>query len=371
MKISDDLTALVFELERARSPVEKGRAIARAWRTVRGLSATERRLLAREVGFDGAEDLVEGLAGKSGGTLAPAAVLEALGRMRKDESLSVRGILADLRDPERREDLLVRGIDLLAGDEIEEEDPVLELGLGFDPDEDEAPLEAPHPYSLAEVQSVDEADRLAAEPTDAEVEPESVDRIPPPPPSFEMTDPELREDHEPVADPDPEPDSPPPAESEDPESWEEMWHRTSTDSAAAAVVRRSRQTSRSGSAVPSRAASGSVLERLRGFRDGIDDLRGASDLTLINALDDFPELWARRRAVVALIESGIPGDPSSTLDLIAEMERPMDRRWCLSALARRGGLDGEDLERAMGMLSSPAARRRVRALAGAAGTSLD
>ena len=115
MSRADDLTALVFELRRAGSPVDKARALARAWRTVRALNTVDRRLLAREVGFDGAEDLIEGLATKAGGAFAPAAVLEALGQMRNDKDFTLRSVFADLRDPDRRDDLVARGLDLAAG----------------------------------------------------------------------------------------------------------------------------------------------------------------------------------------------------------------------------------------------------------------
>jgi hypothetical protein len=84
---------------------------------------------------------------------------------------------------------------------------------------------------------------------------------------------------------------------------------------------------------------------------------------LREALEAIPEPWARRRALVALIDAGLPDDTGSVLDLIEGLEREMDRRWCLSALARRGDLGGAELDRALELLTSPAARRRVAALA--------
>ena len=91
--MSDDLTALIFELQRAPTPADKAKALARAWRTVRGLKPAERRLLAREVGFDGAEELIDGLGGSERGIFAPAAVLEALQK---------RGVDAHAWDPRER-----------------------------------------------------------------------------------------------------------------------------------------------------------------------------------------------------------------------------------------------------------------------------
>jgi DNA-binding phage protein len=115
--------------------------------------------------------------------------------------------------------------------------------------------------------------------------------------------------------------------------------------------------------IRSREVKGRVFDRLRAFRDQIEDLRGADGAGVIDSLGSLPEPWARRRAAVALIEAGIPGSAAAALDLIEELDRPMDRSWCLSALARRGGLEGDDLERALEMLGSPRAKRRVEALA--------
>ncbi len=364
MKVSDDLTALVFELQRARSPVEKGRALARAWRTIRGLSATERRLLVREVGFDGAEDLVEGLAGKSGGTFAPAAVLEALGRMRKDESLTVRGILADLRDPGRREDLLVRGIDLVVGDEPGGGDEELEEFLDSETVGGDGSAENSAAVSATEIPLPGDKGRDEAEPAGAEARSVPADVVPPPPPPAETKTHDSPSDPGPAVEVDREPDPAPVVENREEPIWDEIWRRSPTSAVAPVLVGREKVPLYSGDATREREVAGSVLHRLRGFRDGIADLRGGGSTAVLDALDALPEPWAKRRAVVALIESGIPEDVSAALDLVEELDRPMDRRWCLAALARRGDLDGDDLERALGMLASPAARRRVRRLAG-------
>ena len=356
MKVSDDLTALVFELQRARSPVEKGRILARAWRTIRGLSATERRLLVREVGFDGAEDLVDGLAGKSGGTFAPAAVLEALGRMRKDESLTVRGILADLRDPDRREDLLVRGIDLVMGDE---------MGDGDDEEEDvplwsdgAVELQVPHrhpdgepiPEALEVQRPAGNGEReiLSGEP----VEP----KLPPPPPVVENPEEDSAPPPEPPIEAKPEPE--PTGAEEETTVWDAMW-----DGPVPVPDRQQERTRKPAGTVRTGQTSETVLQRLRVFREGIVDLHGGGETAVLAALETLIEPWAKRRAMVALIEAGVLDDVSVALDLIGDLDRAMDRRWCLSALARHGDLQGPDLERALEMLTSPAAKRRVAGLA--------
>ena len=353
-----ELSALVFELKGARSPVDKARAMARAWRTIRELSPTDRRMLAREVGFDGAEDLVEGLAGKSGGIFAPAAVLEALGRMRRDEDLSVRSILSDLRDPERRDDLLVRGIDLAAG--AVDEDPAEPAGQAG---------ESAIPVVGSGLASVDE------DTVDEETQPEAENGasgpvLPPPPPVVEAeiktvpkTETQLEPEPEVESEADQSKEPEPAAELGESSPWDSVWQRPEAPESVTSTATLTSRAVRSTGGAQSQKVEGSVLHRLRAFRDAIPGLRDAHQDEIAEILDSLPEPWARRRALVALIDGGVPGDADAALDLIEELDRPMDRRWCLAALAQRGDLAGDDLERALEMLVSPAARRRVAAIA--------
>lgn len=352
MKVSDDLTALVFELQRVRSPADKARALARAWRTVRGLNATERRLLVREVGFDGAEELIEGLAGKSGGTFAPAALLEALGKMRKERSFSLRGIITDLLDPETREDLLARGIDF-AADSIDPEDEVV----------DEAPvMDEPVAYDMPTAQPIVGLVHREADSNRVEVEEDNVQAassggtadhkppvILPPPPS--------------IAQPPTAPETAPDPEPSEPSPWDDPWRSSPVFEPAEAATEEPIRRIESARTVDLQVTTGSVLDRLRSVRNAIPEMRNAGPREIRKILEMLPELWARRRAVVELIDAGVPAGVGETLDLIEELDRPLDRRWCLAALARRGDLEGGGLERALAMLTSAAARRRVEALA--------
>ena len=351
--MNDDLSALIFGLRRTGSPADKAKALARAWRTIRGLNSVDRRLLAREVGFDGAEDLVEGLAGRAGGAFAPAAVLEALGKMKRDKGLSVRGVLADLRDPDRRDDLLMRGMDLAADslDPVEEEvDETLVV-------------EEPVVYDIPTAQPIAEAVHRAPHPAPVEVNEvlavspvRAANRKPPvvpPPPPVEV---------EPLTDEKPTPEPTAPPEQGEPSLWEADWQH-SRDTKEEPRARWSRRAIEASETVEPRVANGTVLDRIRVVRQAIPQLRTASPREIQRTLENLPELWARRRAVVALIEAGVPAGVGDTLDLIEDLDRPLDRRWCLAALARRGDLEGDGLERALAMLASPAARRRVEALA--------
>lgn len=353
MNVSDELTALVFELQRARTPADKARALARAWRTIRGLSATERRLLVREVGFDGAEELVEGLAGKSGGAFAPAAVLEGLGKMRQDGGLSLRSVLTGLLDPESRKDFLARGMDLAADsyDPEEEVDDALvidELEVG------DIPTAPPFPAAIGSEAGAEpvEVEEVETVPPVGEAEPKPVVEPPPPPSEAPPSG----------ADINPKPEPPPRAK--ETTAWDEPWQSSPVAEAAELPApRRSRWFDAAAAGDP-REAAGSVLARLRAVRDAIPGLRDAPLSEIGELLENLPELWARRRVLVDLIDAGIPAGVGETLDLIEDLDRPVDRHWCLAALARRGDLEGDELERALAMLASPAAQRRVEALAG-------
>ncbi len=53
----------------------------------------------------------------------------------------------------------------------------------------------------------------------------------------------------------------------------------------------------------------------------------------------------------------------SGVDLVVTLDRESDRRWCLGILARRGDLQGFQLDRALELVSSPSARRRIESAA--------
>ncbi len=370
MQPSDDLVALFNVLRRATSPTEKARALARAWRTVRELSPAERSWLAREVGFEGAEELVEGLAGRGDRGLAPAAVLEALGRARNSRSFSVRGLFAELRDPSRREELLARGVDLVADALVGDRGAAAAPSVGSDGD---AELEVPVPDAGGDTDDPEgsEAERELEEdgPPEvgaAELPADPAVPLPPPepppePPAFETQPPDVRR----APEPEPQLEISEPSE---PSVWDEMWATPGGRPAAtSAELPVDSGFGPAGTLLDptTERSPRSPVERLRELRSRLQGLAAGGTGAARAALGAFPEPWARRRALVALIDAGVPGSAGAALDLIEELDRPIDRRWCLAALARRGDLAGADLERALAMLASPASRRRVERLAGA------
>ena len=102
------LAALLHELQHARSPLAQARVLARAWRTLRELSPTDRRLLARQAGFDGAEEMLEGLSRRKGG-LAPAMLLRVLANARGTDDAEFGELVGAFRDPERLDEAVHLG----------------------------------------------------------------------------------------------------------------------------------------------------------------------------------------------------------------------------------------------------------------------
>lgn len=307
----------------------KAKALARAWRFVRRLSPSDRKVLAHEAGFDGAEDLLENLATKRGG-MAPAMMLQLLGglRDRGDEGLGL--LMACLKDPETRDDILLRGFDAVAEalGPVEGEDPEIQDG------------------------PQDSSDAVA-------VEPESL--VTPPP-----VDPERGPVSEPVVEPIPVAVRGPEFESvateKTPEvnddTAEPLQEVTETAPIEAEIEPAELGTIDVAFLVEDLEAETSLVDRLVCLREAVPAIdAGSGDLgRLVGA---FPNGWARRRALVALLEAGLPAHIGDALDLIEALERPVDRRWCLGVLIDRGFLGDAEAERALEMVESPTLRRRI------------
>ncbi len=329
MGLPEQLSAMVFELRGAGSPVAKAKALARAWRMVRRLSPVDRMTLAEEAGFEGAEDLLESLAAKKGG-VAPALMLQFLNRLRDrgDEGLS--DVMAGLRDPETRDEILMRGADAVAE------------AFGPEAAEDEEAPEGPGDLTGA----------IAAVP-----EPQA----PPPPIEHENTT-----AAEPVFEPTAIDFRAPETGHGAPERTREVGRDkpeplpivTETPPIEAEVGPAEAGSIDVGFLVEDLEAETSLVDRLLCLREAIPAV-GAGGGDLGRLVEAFPDGWARRRALVALLEAGLPADVGDALDLIGNLERPVDRRWCLGVLADRGDLQGAEAERALEMVESPTLRRRI------------
>jgi len=374
------LNALLFELQTAQSPLAQAKILARSWRTLRDLSPTDRRLLARHAGFDGAEQILEGLATRKKG-FAPATLLQMLNRARATDGATVAGILAGLRDPLRREETVARGADLIS--------EVLRDGIA-----DERPQEIVD--ALDELHSVKQVLQETPEEEPAALRRQQLEAVrpeAPPPPlpknrggGFDQPAPSRR-DNEPVpADrppeatvtppkvkpqPTPKPTRKAPARVMPSPGWDRLGEseprELSNAGARTESGEREPTTPRSssfdaGAVFAALGADPSSFSRLRVLEREMRAFRGSSLGTIREVLETFPDGWVRRRALVALIAAGVPPDGAQALQLIAGLDREVDRRWCLGALARRGDLNGLVLERSLDLVSSPAGRKRLQTM---------
>ena len=375
MGAQSELAALLFELQAAVSPLERAKILARAWRTVRDLSAVDRRRLVRHAGFDGAEQIVEGLAARRGG-MAPALLLRMLGNARASDGAALRELLQALEDPARRGELAEQRVRVAAEllrepatdppqemvDEAEVESRDIDEIAAATAEEALAALHAidstggvdePREGKTAEPASTDEtATRHVARPAPApglargprpagppprapEVAPTGLKRAPP------------RHSAAPGWRTLPEPSASPPAPG--PEAAAEGVPRRAGDAASFDAAK----------VLSALGADDSVVSRLLVLHRELDAFRGSSTATLHELVLSFPDGWPRRRALMDLIRSGVITAPETAVELAATLEREPDRRWCLGLVAAGNALKGPALQRALELVDSTWAKRRL------------
>ena len=282
-------------------------------------------------------------------------LLRVLANARSTDGTAVGELLSAVRDPLRRDEAVTRGIDLahdlLADPEDVGEDDHEEVGdaLGelraVDTTIEKNPEEALAALSALEEHDEDEeAEELAGlpdPPAQAAPEPES-----PPKPEPEI---EPSEVVPPIVD------------------WS-RWQTTSPTHRAAPtppavtfepvddVVSRRFDPQLVPGAL---GAEPSVLSRLLELRREPSRFAGSGVETLRELVQSFEDGWARRRALAACLEAGIPESTGDALELVATLGRESDRRWCLGILASRGDLEGSRLDQALKLVASPSARRRI------------
>ena len=384
MSTQRKLDALLFELQSARNPLARAKVLARAWRTVRELSPTDRRLLARHAGFDGAEQILEGLARRGGG-FAPAMLLQVLTNARNADGSTVTELVNALQDPNRRQEAVTRGVDLasdlLADRELDAPVEELEEALGelqaVEPEMEETPeeaiaaltaLETAEPIFVSDVETMQAPPDPEPQEPSCQSAPETHEPPPPPPTAVVENVPGDLSDRPVAAEPR-RPTSPSPEV-----DWS-RWNEASTSptpepspnvSSELAGPTIGSKTFDTGAVMGALGAEGSTLSQLRVLRRELSGFAGSSTETLRKVIEGFPDGWARRRALAALLEAGIPSRIDNALDLIECLGREMDRRWCLGILAHDGRLKGRSLGRGLDLLHSPMARRRIEtaALAG-------
>jgi len=250
-----ELGRLVNELRRISSPLGRMKLLARGWRSIQRLTPGDRRKLAKQVGVEGAENLIERMAAQKS-RVGPALIQRALDRVRDSDPEQLGRVLKALRDSEQRGPMIRTGARMVA-------------------------------ESLAEPAS----------------EPEPV---PEPTPELEP-EPEPEPEAEPEPEPEPEPEVVPEPE---PVSIQNR------------LLERIENTD-------------SLTRRFRALREDAALARGLSLDQLEGLITSFPQGWARRRALAALLRAGIPPDREAAASLVEKLESPISRKWCAKILSAR------------------------------------
>jgi hypothetical protein len=370
-----ELNALLFELQAAASPLERAKILARAWRTVRDLNAVDRRLLVRHAGFEGAEQIVEGLVARRGG-VAPALLLRMLGNARSSDGAALGELLQSLKDPERREGLADQGVrvaaELLREPAPEPPREAVDEAKRASRDIDEIAAAAAE-EALAALHAIDSPGGVDEPGEGKAAEPPSTDETAHRHASRPAPGPGLAR-HPRTAGPPPrapeagstEPEEDPPRHSAAP-GWRTLSERPATPPASAPETAAEGAPRRKGDAASFDAAmvfsalgaDDSVVSRLLVLHREPGAFRGSSTATLRELLLSFPDGWPRRRALMSLIRSGVVAAPEGAVELAATLEREPDRRWCLALVAAGTALKGPALQRALELVDSTSAKRRL------------
>jgi hypothetical protein len=102
-----------------------------------------------------------------------------------------------------------------------------------------------------------------------------------------------------------------------------------------------------------------LTPRFRLLRRRIGEVRRLSPAELRGVLEAFPDGWARRRALVDLIEAGVPARTAEALALLDALQSPGDRSWCRGTLAKSRELSPEEQAALLQAAPTAAGRRRL------------
>jgi hypothetical protein len=355
--VSDDLVWLLHQLQTAPSAKERLRFLARAYRTLRELDAADRLRVAHEIGVEGAEELVEQLARRGGAS--PSILLDALERIRDagPEGLqrTVRRLVTSQGRSELAEAIVAEGGEWLAGGapgdgEGNGEAPPVERDDEQVPGRGAVPADerriVPAPLDGGGTVAFDDEAQSGADAASDQVRPGGPSAQGPPgetPPT--SATPVRPDDTRQALAPDvPEKVTAPgrertrdrkeSPEGADGEAYRGLWKAVE-------------------------GTDRSVLHRLRALREALRQAPPPQPEKLRRIVESFPDGWARRRVVEALLRAGMPVDLDAALALIATLGNSVQRAWALSTLAAMRSLSPSDEERVLDSAGSQHFRRRL------------
>jgi hypothetical protein len=345
MSVSQELVWLLNQLRNTPQPRERLRLLALGWRSLKGLSPTDRLRVARELGFDGAERLVEELSRRGG--MSPSKLLGLLRDAETADPNRLRTMVTGLMDPDGRAEIVERladeAADLLKDDGVIDSDEVTdakEVGREFREDHDavERPDEpgSDRPVIVDEDggdigdEPADETDSVVPNAgrstVDVVIEPEAAHRT-------EQTTTEERA----------------------PETDDGVFGRSS-----APVPTRPPASPDVETVLATLAAEASLIRRMAALRESADGLVDLDVADMQRLMAVFPPGWARRRALETVLRAGLPRDLQTAVATIDVLEDSGLRLWALTALADGRSLGDEDKEDLLAAAGSRLVERRLR-----------
>ncbi len=299
----ETLPELLHQLGSTYSPFERLKILSRAWHLLRAMSPQERLVVATQLGLDHADEVVEGVARRSGHEASPA-LISMIEKAQTQGTAHLPELIADLRDPQRRTERLQQGVQAaVAG------------ALAAPPPPQPKPV-PPRPLPPIEAAPIPPAAKPAPEPI--ATPPPPAQAAPPPPPVVQEPPPPPKPRPEPVT-------------------------ARKADGALAGKL----------------AEAPSLNSRFHVLRRHLAEARGLSGEELRPVLEAFPDGWARRRALLELLRSGAPAGLQDALGLVEALGSERDRAWCLGALADERPLGARDREVLLAAVPTQAARRRL------------
>jgi len=315
------LPELVDQLGRTFSPFERLKILGRAWALLKNMTPDQRLAVAAQLGLDRADEVVEAIAAR-GGTKASPVILSMIEQAQQKGTAHLPELISDLRDPSRRAERLRQGAAALENAAVTAaqggEVPWLPPGTVQPPKQVESPKPAPPPPVVPP----------APAPPSVQVQPQP--QPPPPAPA-----------PKPVAPPPPVEAAPPPPKPQP---------RPAPAPVPPAVQ----------STLADRLAEVPRLTaRFRLLRRSLDEAKKIPAAYLGPIVNQFPDGWARRRALLELLRTGIPGSLEDAQVLIETLGSERDRLWCLGALVESREIPKAEREALLEEASSPMARRRL------------
>ncbi len=304
------LPELIQQLGSTYSPFERLKILSRAWALLRAMTPRDRLVVVSQLGLDHADEVVDAIA-KRGGHQASPVLISMIERAQAQGTAQLPGLISDLRDPSRRTERLKQGAQA-AVDALASGPPPPKLAPSPPPPVVAAPPPPPEPKPAPP--------------------PVPVAPPPPPPPRPPV-----------VLVPEPPPPAPPPPPKPRPEP---VVHKA--DNVLAGKL----------------AEASSLTGRFHVLRRSLKEAKGLSAEELYLVLGDFPDGWARRRALLEILRSGVPAALADALSLVELLGSERDRAWCLSTLAEERPLNAQDREALLAAVPTPAARRRLEARLG-------